>query len=123
MVEPNKDLRYEDYDGESPKRTDAEKENLLESLLEQTQASLAADGMFATLVEFVYSERLPSEFSFENLTELVRFLLQQNSSLEKKLEDAEECVSWITTCLYEDPNAHVQTKKLWDSIMYSIQNK
>lgn len=99
-----------------------ERDELLGSMLESTQHSIEDEGAFPKLVEFVRNQRLPSQFSFDNLSELVRFILGRTRLKELPL-DSEECVSWIANFLYDDPISNARIEKLWAAIVHQIQTK
>lgn len=100
---------------------DATREEVLGSLLDNTNRELAESGVFPLLVEHVRAQRLPSSFSFENLSELVRFIVGRTRLAELTL-DQEDCISWISNCIYDDPIAHQRTENLWLAIVSRIQN-
>ena len=99
----------------------ATREEVLGSLLDNTNRDLAEPGVFPLLVEYVRGQRLPSSFSFENLNELVRFVVGRTRLAELTL-DQEDCISWISNCIYDDPIAHQRTETLWLAIVSRIQN-
>lgn len=112
--------RYRDEMPPKSDSSDSESESALESVLESTKQSLRDKGSFPMLVEFVRSQRLPSKFSFENLSELVRCILK-DTRLKNLSVDFEECVSWIANCLFEDPVANQRAESLWNAIINQIQ--
>jgi hypothetical protein len=127
MNEPNADNsseRYGEFDSPDDLRPDGDpedsREEMLETMLEQTKHYLDKDSLHERFTEYVRENRLPSQFDFENLCELVRCVLQ-STTIEKLSIDREECVNWIATCIYEDPLANERAARLWHSIIARIQ--
>ena len=115
--ENSKDFVYRD----SPELDLPEdRQEMLESVIERTRANLSEESLFVELVEFVRMARLPSKFSHENLSELVRFVLSK-SDIDLLPIDKEECVAWITNCFYDDPVSNERTARLWSQIIEHIQ--
>lgn len=104
--------------GSSP--PNAEREEILESMLEQTRSQLDDDGTHEKFTQYVRENRLSSRFDFENVCELVRCVLKP-TRIDQLPIDVEECVTWIATCLYEDPLSRERMERLWDSILGRIQ--
>ena len=99
----------------------AGREEVLESMLENTRQTIEDQGFFPILVNFVKQERLPSAFSYENVSELVRFVVNR-SRFSKLPIEVEDCVSWIANCIYDDPISNSRTEKLWQAIVSQIQD-
>lgn len=97
-----------------------DRDELLDSLLEQTQNQLNSDGVLKKLVDFVRAERLPSKFSMENLSELVRFILSADRFKNLPIE-SEDCVTWVSNCIYDDPVANERASVLWGQIIDELQ--
>ena len=98
------------------------REEILESMLEKTKHFLEDDSCHGTLTDYVRDHRLPSNFDFGNVSELVRCVLKR-TNIEQLPIDHEECVNWIANCIYEDPLANERTEVLWSSIVNRIQNQ
>jgi hypothetical protein len=112
--ESNQGLPFEHEEG-------ASKEEILGSILERTIHSMEDTSCHGVLTDYVSENRLPSKFSFENLCELVRCVLERTSIDQLPIE-TEECVTWVANCIYEDPVANERTEILWNSIVSRIQN-
>ncbi|MFK7767208.1 MAG: hypothetical protein AB8B55_08295 [Mariniblastus sp.] len=97
-------------------------EELLGSMLEKTKHFLEDDSCHGFLTDYVRTNRLPSKFDFENLSELIRCVLGR-TNIEKLPIDLEECVNWIANCIYEDPVANERTEILWNTIVSRMQNQ
>lgn len=95
-------------------------EEILETMLEQTKHFLDKDSFHERFTQYVRQHRLTSKFDFENLSELVRCVLEQTRIQQLPIE-YEECVNWIATCIYEDPVANERVARLWNSIINRIQ--
>ena len=98
------------------------RDELLGSMLEKTKHFLEDDSCHGVLTEYVRTHRLPSKFDFENISELVRCVLERTNIKQLPI-DKEECVNWIANCIYEDPLANERTEILWSSIVNRIQNQ
>ena len=117
--QPNPEFEPDSYSLETESSID-EREEILDSLLEQTRHELHRDGVFERLTRFVREARLPSKFSLENLNELVRFILSSNQ-LDRLPMDQEECITWVSNCLYDDPVANERASALWGQIIDKLQ--
>lgn len=106
---------------ESNPANERDREEVLESLLNQTRQAVGDDGYHTLLTNYVREHRLSSRFDFENLTELVRCVMNQ-TSIERLPVDKEEAINWVATCFYEDPVACERVEVLWNSIVTRIQN-
>ena len=97
---------------------------VLDELVEQTKLAMGreADLGFEALVEFVRTNRLPSKFSYENLSELVKFLLEKTRLPDLPIE-FDECVTFVSSTIYDDPITHVKAAEMWDCIIDQIQNR
>lgn len=98
-----------------------ERSEVLESMLASTQQCFDDQGLFPLLVKHVQVERLRSAYSFENVTELVRFILSRTRLPDLPI-DFEECVTWVANCLHDDPIANERTERLWSAIIQRIQD-
>jgi hypothetical protein len=105
---------------ELPQAEHRDREEILDSLLEQTKSHLDSDSLHEKLTTYVRDNRLPSAFSFENVCELVRCVLQ-STNIDQLSLDFEDCVNWIAACLYDDPLANERLERLWSSIVGKIQ--
>jgi len=114
-AKPMSNLPNSTPDSDAPSR-----EEILDSMLEQTKSHLDSDSIHGKLTDYVRENRLPSHFDFENVCELVRCLLQ-STKIDELPIDTEDCVTWIATCLYEDPISNERLARLWDSIVTRIQ--
>jgi len=118
-----KDLPFEEREQEFQNDVPADgrgREEILESMLEQTKGQLDSEGLHEKLTEWVRDKRLSSSFDFENVSELVRCILHMTKINSLSL-DFEDCVNWIATCLYEDPLANERLERLWNSIVAKLQ--
>lgn len=97
-------------------------DEVLESMLDQTRQAMQEEGYHQRLTDYVREHRLPSKFDFDNLTEMVRCVLNR-TRLDQLAVDQEECIAWVANCIYEDPVAQERTAQLWDSIVQRIQGK
>lgn len=120
MNEP--DRKQFEPDRHSHDETEAPRDELLGSMLEKTKHFLDDNSCHGVLTDYVRKHRLPSTFSFENVGELVRCVLDR-TNIEQLPIDREECVTWIANCIYEDPLANEKTEQLWSSIVRRIQNQ
>ena len=105
-----------------PLDKDSPLEEILASMLETTKHFLEDDSCHGVLTDYVRDHRLPSNFDFENVSELVRCVLKR-TNIQQLPIDQEECVNWIANCIYEDPLANERTEVLWSSIVSRIQNQ
>ena len=96
------------------------REEILESMLERTKHYLDKQSFHERFTEYVREHRLSSKFDFENLTELVRCVLER-SNIKQLPINYEECVNWIATCIYEDPLTNERAARFWGSIINRIQ--
>lgn len=111
----------EEFDSSSADLSeDQAREEILESMLEQTKHFLDKDSFHERFTLYVREHRLTSKFDFENLSEMVRCVLEQTKIQQLPL-DYEECVNWIATCIYEDPVASERANRFWSSIINRIQ--
>ncbi|MEL7498858.1 MAG: hypothetical protein AAFN77_14720 [Planctomycetota bacterium] len=94
----------------------ASREEMLDSLLDQTRQAVDDEGYHKLLTEHVRAQRLSSKFDFENLAELVRCIVNRTRIDELPI-DKEEAINWIATCFYEDPVACDRVELLWNSIV------
>ena len=119
---PENEEKWLDNEEQEPlgESCDEGREEILESLLEQTRSHFDDDKLHEKLTAHVRENRLPSAFGFENVCELVRCVLQ-STNVESLSVDFEDCVNWIATCLYEDPLANERLERLWNSIVGKIQ--
>ena len=114
------DERFESPQEQNTAGLNAESdEQFFESMLNQTRENMANEAVFPQLVEFVRSKRLPSQFSFENLEELVRFVIENGRFSQYEFEK-EACVEFVTSSLYDDPNGRMNCEKLWSAIIGRI---
>lgn len=114
---------YEDPD--DPQLPDADGEaddEMLGSLLEQTRHYLDESSCHGILTDYVRAHRLPSAYGFDNLSELVRCVLAK-TTIDQLPLDTEECITWIATCISEDPLANERAERLWRSIIDRIQSQ
>ena len=112
------DQQYDNGNEQFGVNSDSDK-NLFESILNETREDLGKESVFPKLVEFVRSQRLTSTFCFENLEELVRFVIE--SSQVNKLEfDRESCIEFVASCLYDDPSCRLNCENLWRAIISRI---
>ena len=121
MTEPDRnriESNHQSYDDDD----EVQREELLGSMLETTKHYLEDDSCHGVLTDYVRTHRLPSKFSFENVCELVRCVMER-TNIEQLPIDTEECVTWIANCIYEDPLANERTDILWSSIVSRIQNQ
>ena len=117
----NQGQRFENEEQEPSNHAEAAgREEILESLLEQTKSHLGGDGLHEKLTTYVKENRLRSTFDFENVCELVRCVLQ-STKIDSLSLDYEDCVNWIATSLYDDPLANERLERLWNSIVGKIQ--
>lgn len=114
-----KQFDSEEYESQNPTEAN-DREEILESLLEQTKGQLDGDNVHEKLTAHVRENRLSSTFDFENVSELVRCVLQ-STKIDSLSVDFEDCVNWIATCLYDDPLANERLERLWNSIVGKIQ--
>lgn len=110
-----------DRSSDEPSESLESRDEILDSMLERTRHFLDDKSYHGVLTDYVREQRLPSKFDFENLSELVRCVLSKRS-LEQLPISQEECISWITTCIYEDPVANERAATLWNSIVTRIQD-
>ena len=96
------------------------REEILETMLEQTKHFMDKDSCHERFSQYVREHRLTSKFDFENLTELVRCVLE-GTKIKQLPINYEECVDWIATCIYEDPLANERATRFWGSIINRIQ--
>ena len=101
--------------------TSPDREEVLESLLNQTRHAVGDESYHSLLTDYVREHRLSSKFDFENLSELVRCIIQR-TRIDELPVDKEETINWIATCFYEDPVACERVETLWNSIVNRIQN-
>ena len=125
MTQPhpeNPDNQPEQYDStpNNMPEEDRTREEILETMLEQTKHYMDGDSLHGRFADYVREHRLTSKFDFENLSELVRCVLEQ-TKIQQLPIDLEECVNWIATCIYEDPLANERAARLWGSIISRIQ--
>lgn len=115
--EPN---NHPDIDPESDMAMSADPgQDLFESILDETRESLGKESVFSDLVGFVRNRRLPSKFSFENLEEMIRFVV--NADRREKLQfDREACVEFVASSLYDDPLCRNRCEELWSGIINRI---
>jgi hypothetical protein len=99
---------------------DQSRDEILETLLEQTKHYLDKDSFHQRFTQHVREHRLTSKFDFENLSELVRCVLER-TKIKQLPVDYEECVNWIATCIYEDPLTNERAARFWNSIINRIQ--
>lgn len=119
---PHSSDAFEEPHDDAPRGDETEaREEMLDSVLEQTRHYLDSDSFHGVLTDYVRQQRLPSRFDFDNLCEMVRCVLS-NTSIADLPMDCEECVVWIATCIYEDLPANERTERLWNSIVDRIQN-
>lgn len=116
--DPKQDSVESDCSDESQR--ELPQEQLLDSLLEQTRNTMSDEGGHQLLTDYVREQRLPSKFDFDNLTELVRCIINQTNI--DKLVDKEDAINWIATCFSNDPVAYERVETLWSSIVTRIQN-
>ena len=123
MTQPNSDNSsewQEEFSSDSELPEEQTREEILETMLEQTKHYLDKESFHERFTEYVRKHRLTSKFDFENLTELVRCVLE-GTKVKQLPIDYEECVNWIATCIYEDPLTNERAAKLWGSIINRIQ--
>lgn len=89
---------------------------MLDSLLHETKRVVDDRGYHALLTEYVREHRLASKFDFDNLTELVRCIVNQ-TKMDQLPVDKEDAITWIANCFYEDPVACERVELLWNSIV------
>lgn len=117
----NEGRQFESEETELPERAEAvDREEILESLLEQTKSHLDGDSILEKLTTHVRENRLSSTFDFENVCELVRCILE-STKINSLSVDFEDCLNWIATRLYDDPLANERLERLWNSIVGKIQ--
>jgi len=117
----NQEHRFENEQQQPSEHAEAEsREEILESLLEQTKSHLDGDSLHEKLTTYVRENRLRSTFDFENVCELVRCVLLP-TKIDSLSLDFEDCVNWIATSLYDDPLANERLERLWNSIVGKIQ--
>lgn len=105
----------------SASKTNESQEELLESMVEHTKKQLESkNDIHEKLTDYVRENRLPSNFGFENVSHLVRCILESTTIKTLPL-DFEECVNWIATRLYEDPLSNERLERLWNSVIDKIQ--
>lgn len=123
MTQPHSENfgNHEEFDS-SPDQPveDQRRDEILETLLEQTKHYLDKDSFHERFTQYVREHRLTSKFDFEILSELVRCVLEQTKIKQLPI-DYEECVSWIATCIYEDPLTNERAARFWNSIINRIQ--
>lgn len=110
----------EEFDSSGDLSGESSREEILETILERTKHYLDSDSLHERFTKHVREHRLTSKFDFENLTELVRCVLERTKVKQLPI-DYEECVSWIATCIYEDPLTNERATRLWGSIINRIQ--
>ena len=124
MNETNPENQGKQFDNEEQESSNpadtGDREEILESLLEQTKNHLDGDSLHEKLTAYVRENRLRSTFDFENVCELVRCVLQSTKADSLSL-DFEDCVNWIASSLYDDPLANERLERLWNSIVGKIQ--
>ncbi len=124
MNETNPENQGKQFDNEEQESSNpadtGDREEILESLLEQTKSQLDGDSLHEKLTAYVRENRLRSTFDFENVCELVRCVLQSTKADSLSL-DFEDCVNWIASSLYDDPLANERLERLWNSIVGKIQ--
>ena len=116
--------RSDDYTDSINDRVEAEtpRDEMMESMLERAKHHLDSKSSHGVLTQYCREHRLPSQFSFENLCELVRCILGRTAIDDLPIQK-EECVSWIATCIFEDLPSHERAERLWDSIIDRIQDE
>ncbi len=117
--EPHRDQSAENHQFEEQDPQPA-REELLDSLLNQTRQAMNETGSHELLTNYVRDHRLSSQYDFDNLTELVRCVVARTRIKEYPI-DSEDAIGWIATCLYEDPIANERIELLWNSIVQRIQ--
>ena len=123
MTQPNSDNSsewQEEFSSDSELPEEQTREEILETMLEQTKHYLDKESFHERFTEYVREHRLTSKFDFENLTELVRCVLE-GTKVKQLPIDYEECVNWIATCIYEDSLTNERAARLWGSIINRIQ--
>lgn len=114
------DREFDGFGPENSRLRNADREEMLDAMLEQTRSHLDDDSFHEKFTQYVRQNRLPSRFDFDNVCELVRCVLK-STKINQLSVDAEECVTWIATCLYEDPLSRERIERLWNSILGRIQ--
>ena len=115
----SKDYIYQSDNSEEINPSE-DRQDTLDSVVERTRARMSEESLFLELVEFVRTARLPSKFSHENLSELVRYVLSK-TDFESVPLDQEDCILWITNCFYDDPVSNQRSARLWSQIIEHIQ--
>ena len=122
MSEPNPNQPESNREPLIDHEEETQREEILGTLLERTKHFLEDDSCHGFLTSYVRDHRLSSNFDFDNVSELVRCVLNR-TSMDQLPVDREECVSWIANCIYEDPVSNARTEKLWISIVNRIQDE